>query len=261
MEIIIAIIVLIFCVIFIQPADLNLNCGKIDFPIASCREYKGDGSEHLITDREFKLDLVPDPNKLVFDFAFCASPKLVKLKLKVGLQNLTGASLHSGEKLELLELQGNAITILRSHVFKYARQLKEINLLQNEIAQVQDNAFVDLQELHTLNLGHNQIHELRNFTFNGANNLQYLNLEPNKINYIDAAALNLTMLKELLLPNNQIKHLSATLKTDGIFASDLISALRAYLFSSMHHQFGTPLHNSFQTASNTAVQIVERQSK
>lgn len=104
-------------------------------------------------------------------------------------------------------LDGNDISVLKSHTFIGKRNLKSLHLNNSRIDEIEQHAFNGLVSLEVLHLENNNLRELHGFEFSALPNLKELYLHNNQLSSIHPATFKaLKNLKVLTLGDNSIVH-------------------------------------------------------
>nr|XP_019922229.2 G-protein coupled receptor GRL101 [Crassostrea gigas] len=112
------------------------------------------------------------------------------------------------QKLKVLNLRNNFISILDGYPFSTLLVLYELDISFNSILNINGN-FSRLDKLSVLNLQNNIITNLKDFSFSNLTSLRTLNLAFNRIHFIHKKAFDgLSTLTKLNLTGNRIKVLA-----------------------------------------------------
>ena len=104
-------------------------------------------------------------------------------------------------------LDGNDISVLKSHTFIGKRNLKTMFLNNSRIDEIEEHAFNGLTSLTVLHLENNNLRNLNGFEFSALPNLQELYLHNNQLSSIHPATFKvLKNLRVLTLDDNSIVH-------------------------------------------------------
>ena len=111
--------------------------------------------------------------------------------------------------LEVLDLHGNSVEVLKEETFRPLKKLKVLYLGDNPIKHFQVDVFkglLSLEKLYLVSLRNVDFNRITDNFFNGLSNLCLLKLNFNYLSFIDANGFfSLENLKELDLSRNQVK--------------------------------------------------------
>lgn len=110
---------------------------------------------------------------------FLKLPKLSNLELQVDLECITENSFTNYDKLKIVDLSRNKLTLLKSQVFKNCKILTKLDVMNNLIKEAEAETFIGLKHLEELILSNNRLSYLSLKTFTRLNSLTSLNLRNN----------------------------------------------------------------------------------
>ena len=142
-------------------------------------------------------------------FAATLPPTLKKLHLRDNkINEIFRDSFSKLNKLELLTLDSNNITVIHRDSLRGLSGLKKLSLVNNGMQKIEADSFQDLTDLEELILYSNDFLTLDSGVFNGLKTLAYLDLEGSNIARIEKGAFeNSGRLCQLVLARNPIKKL------------------------------------------------------
>ncbi|XP_039749842.1 protein artichoke-like [Pararge aegeria] len=113
-------------------------------------------------------------------------------------------------ELTFLNIESNAIRLLRLHCFDYLNNLRILRIGHNFIKTLPSNLFQFNRKLEYLSLDHNEIKELDDSVFDKLVSVKILRLQNNKLTHINGNVFRpLTGLSELHLQENSIKSIDS----------------------------------------------------
>ncbi|XP_019633059.1 PREDICTED: leucine-rich repeat and transmembrane domain-containing protein 2-like [Branchiostoma belcheri] len=137
------------------------------------------------------------------------------------LQDIPLGFLRNLSVLKLLNVENNALVVLKNDTFVGLRNLTSLFLGGNDLIDIEKDAFKSVSRLQQLRLNNNKLTIITNGTFDGLTNLNSLNLASNQLENIEPHVLHgLQRLKYLDLSYNKL----STLK-ESVFASSMVSYL------------------------------------
>lgn len=147
--------------------------------------------------KEASLDVVP----------ITLNPAIAELFLNANHIKSISLSFSFYRKLRLLDLSGNALTLIGSGNFAFQRQLKVLFMNKNKISDLEKNTFSGLESLRVLSLSENHLKEIRDdAVFHPLQNLEQLDLSGNELTTLSPAALSgLLNLRSLHLQRNRFQ--------------------------------------------------------
>ena len=127
------------------------------------------------------IDLCHNQITSLESFYVYASIPIVSLHLcDCGLEDI-GTILSYTEKLQILNLSHNKLTLLSMQIFGNATSLLLLDISHNMIEKIMSRIFRQLNSLQQLRLSYNKIVHLESDAFSGLDNLKYLDLANNYI--------------------------------------------------------------------------------
>lgn len=150
---------------------------------------------------------------------FTSFPELKHIRISsgYGITSINPSVFKYAKNLKVLNLIANSLKTIQKSAFIEAKNLKQINLQFNDIEDIDDYAFTGLDNIQILHLGYNRLKKIKRHTFSGAENLKELTIDNNEISVIENGALNLPHLTTISLNQNNIQTIS-----NDLFAKTLM---------------------------------------
>ncbi|XP_078582162.1 uncharacterized protein LOC144865383 [Branchiostoma floridae x Branchiostoma japonicum] len=137
------------------------------------------------------------------------------------LQDIPLGFLRNLSSLKLLNIENNALVVLRNNTFVGVTNLTSVFLGGNDLIDIEQDAFKSVSHLKQLRLNNNKLTIIHNETFKGLISLISLNLASNQLEYIESRAFfRLNLLKYLDLSYNKLTTLESD-SFDGLMVSYL----------------------------------------
>ena len=147
--------------------------------------------------KEASLDVVP----------ITLNPSISELFLNKNHIKSISLSFNFYRKLRLLDLSGNALTLIGSGNFAFQRQLKVLFMSKNKISDLEKSTFSGLESLRVLSLSENHLKEITDVAvFHPLKNLEQLDLSGNELTTLSQHSLSgLLNLRSLHLQRNRFR--------------------------------------------------------
>ncbi|XP_046737150.1 protein artichoke-like [Diprion similis] len=122
-------------------------------------------------------------------------------------------SLQKAERLEILSMNNNEISLIENDAFNDTINLKKLDLSRNHLSEIRDGTFDNLHKLTYLSLEGNEFTTLSGeYTLSGLVNLEYLFFGGNNISYISTGFFDhLSKLVTLDMSYNRLTSIETTL--------------------------------------------------
>ncbi|XP_046553508.1 leucine-rich repeat-containing protein 15-like [Haliotis rubra] len=131
-------------------------------------------------------------------FVYCRGIRLSDVQLRTVMTEMPN-------RVRLLDLGFNQISVLPPGIFSNLPNLRTLNLVSNKINNLPNEAFLNLPNLDEIFLNNNVLHQVTSSPWRNIPHLKKIDVSDNYIDYLDSGAFtSLTNLTSLSLRSNQI---------------------------------------------------------